>query len=243
MDKINRINEVISQYFQLNGGIGIIPAKDLMPYFIKAGIFEKDEKNGLPIRNVLRNLNKANALHRIPYVVAERKNQNTFWFFSRTAQPASVVKAEKATVTSTSHTTSKRSHSDEHYIIDLCDEVLDIKGSRQHRFHFLRGDAGTTLPVDVYYQPFKLVVEYLEPQHTKAVEFFDKPDKLTASGVPRSEQRRLYDERRKKVLPENGIALLALSYSSFSCNSKGKLLRNKTEDLVVVKKALEALLH
>ena len=44
-----------------------------------------------------------------------------------------------------------RQSSDEHYVIDLCDEVLGLKASRQHRFDFLKGDTGVRLPVDAYY--------------------------------------------------------------------------------------------
>lgn len=37
-----------------------------------------------------------------------------------------------------------RSASDEHYVLDLCDAVLGVAGSRQHRFAWLRGDASPT---------------------------------------------------------------------------------------------------
>ena len=36
---------------------------------------------------------------------------------------------------------NSRENSDEHYIINLCDDVLGEKASRQHSFDFLRGDA------------------------------------------------------------------------------------------------------
>ncbi|MFS0883479.1 hypothetical protein [Virgibacillus sp. 6R] len=32
--------------------------------------------------------------------------------------------------------------SDEAYLINLCDEILGIKGVRHHMFDFLRGDIG-----------------------------------------------------------------------------------------------------
>jgi hypothetical protein len=106
-------------------------------------------------------------------------------------------------------------YSDEAYVIDLIDELLQQKGHRQHRFDFLMGDPGkdgrrAKLPVDVYYPSLNLVVEYREYQHTNAVKFFDKPDKITASGVPCGEQRKIYDQRRRDALPEQGK-----SWSSF----------------------------
>ena len=92
---------------------------------------------------------------------------------------------------------SRRESSDEHYIIDLCDDVLDAKASRQHKFDFLRGDPnrrdplGDKLPVDAYYESLNLVIEYYERQHTESVQHFNK--KSTVSGVTRDEQRRIYD--------------------------------------------------
>jgi hypothetical protein len=83
-DKIKQINQAIEQYFQANTDIDKIPAKDLMHQFIKAGIFEKDHRNGLPIRSILRELDENKQLDLIPSVQPERKKINTNWFFIRT---------------------------------------------------------------------------------------------------------------------------------------------------------------
>lgn len=94
-----------------------------------------------------------------------------------------------------------RSASDEHYVLDLCDEVLGEVALRQHRFPWLSGDPSSKtgrvvlLPVDGYWPGLRLVVEFYERQHSEAVPFFDKPDRITVSGVPRGQQRALYDER------------------------------------------------
>ena len=82
-DIVPKINKVVKQFFDQNPSIDKIPAKDLMPEFIKAGVFAKDHRNGLPIRKVLRELDKENELDRIPYVLPERKMKNTFWYFVR----------------------------------------------------------------------------------------------------------------------------------------------------------------
>lgn len=83
-ERIYRINQVLEDYFKHNPNK--IQAKELMPLFIKNGIFAKDYKDrpGLPIRNLLRKLDKDNKLTRIPYIVAERKDKNTNWFFAPT---------------------------------------------------------------------------------------------------------------------------------------------------------------
>lgn len=83
-EKIARINEVVTDYFKNNLSVNEIPAMDLMPEFIKAGIFNKDyERKGLPIRNLLRELDRNNELDKIPSLLPERKSINTYWYFQR----------------------------------------------------------------------------------------------------------------------------------------------------------------
>lgn len=125
--------------------------------------------------------------------------------------------------------------SDESYVIGLCDEVLNEVASRQHKFEFLKGDTGVRLPVDAYYEKLNLVIEFYERQHTESVPFFDK--KMTASGITRDQQRRLYDERRKQVLPKHGIRVIIISYSDFGTSKK--LRRNRDKDLEVVRDLLK----
>lgn len=127
-----------------------------------------------------------------------------------------------------------RKASDESYVIDLCDEILGCKALRQYRFDFLKGDAGTKLPVDAYYPELNMVVEYYESQHTQATPFFD--NKQTVSGVSRGEQRKKYDRLRQIVLPEHGIKLVIISYTDFGTSKH--LKRNHDHDLKVIKDIL-----
>lgn len=132
---------------------------------------------------------------------------------------------------------------DETYVIDLCDSLLGQKAQRQHRFDFLRGDpgknrVGAKLPVDAYYPDLGLVIEYREPQHSRAVPIFDKQDRVTVSGVPRREQRAIYDQRRRDELPKHGIELVELSHADFGCDRRGRLLRHRTNDLAVLQSKL-----
>ena len=83
MDKYTQINLVLKDYFELNTSVKQIPAKDMMPYFVLAGIFKKDQKNGLPIQNLIRQLDASNQLHLIPYLFADRKIVYTKWYFIR----------------------------------------------------------------------------------------------------------------------------------------------------------------
>lgn len=135
---------------------------------------------------------------------------------------------------------AQRKDSDEFYVIDLCDEVLGAKASRQHKFDFLRGDgtSGRMLPVDAYYPEFNLVVEYRERQHTESVALFDK--KATVSGVSRGEQRRIYDQRRRDVLPKHGIKLVEISYSDLKHDSRKRLVRDRQNDLAIIRKIFKS---
>ncbi len=139
---------------------------------------------------------------------------------------------------STTEKASSRSHSDESYVIDLCDEILKKKALRQHQFDFLKGDSGRKLPVDAYYPDLNLVVEFREKQHSETVKFFDR--RQTVSGMGRGEQRKLYDQRRREVLPEHGIKVIELSYVDFDHKSDKKLVRQKDKDIKVVKEKLQA---
>jgi len=125
---------------------------------------------------------------------------------------------------------------DEGYIMDLCDRVLGQVASRQHRFDFLRGDRGHRLPVDAYYANLKLAIEYHELQHLEPTPFWD--NKPTASGMPRVEQRGLYDQRRCEVLPRHGIALAELCYLDFASDGRKRLLRVAEDDEQTVREKL-----
>jgi hypothetical protein len=132
---------------------------------------------------------------------------------------------------------------DEHYVIDICDHVLGIRAARQHRFPFLIGDPGKRgvccrLPIDAFYETFRLAVEYRERQHTEPVRLWDR--KPTLSGCARGEQRRRYDERRRIILPKHGIRLVELDYSMFDYDGQKRLRRNRAADELAIRSKLEA---
>ncbi|MBN9158138.1 MAG: hypothetical protein J0I37_11895 [Microbacterium sp.] len=136
-----------------------------------------------------------------------------------------------------------RSTSDEHYVLDLCDEVLGIRGLRQFTFEWLRGDPsparplGTKLPVDGYWPSLGLVVEFQEEQHSQPSPFFDR--RQTVSGVGRGEQRRLYDARKRELVPQNSLRLVVIEKSAFLVRSK-RIARDRVADLDVVREHLAA---
>jgi len=244
------VNAALEEYFTKHPHCGSIPAKDLMPYFIAKGIFSKDQKEGLPIRRLLRELDDAGMLELIPYTVPERKAVNTSWYFTPVSGKSKLIKLSKAPIEKVpkvekSKAVISTSGRDEHYIIDLCDEVIGKRALRQYTFDFLRGDAapgkvGKKLPVDAYYTDLNLVIEYRERQHTEKVAFFDR--RKTVSGVFRGEQRKIYDERRKEILPKHGIKLIEISYDDFDFDSRKKIIRNPVSDREMIENKLKSVL-
>jgi len=132
-----------------------------------------------------------------------------------------------------------REPSDEAYVLDLCDQALGEVGRRQHRFVWLLGDPGVSgrrvrLPVDGYWPEANVVVEYRERQHDQPVAHFDKPDRLTVSGVHRGVQRALYDARRDELIPAHGIRLMVITPAHLDATSRGRLHRNSSHDLPAI---------
>ena len=80
--KVTRINEVVKEYFRSHPEINIIPATNLMPIFIRKGIFLKDTENGLPVRVILRELYKSEKLDLLKdtFVIIEKRS---YYFYKK----------------------------------------------------------------------------------------------------------------------------------------------------------------
>lgn len=79
--QIGRIDQAVRDYFEKNNSVNEIMAKDLMPLFIQKEIFNKDYRNGLPIRNLLRELDAENKLGLLKHVKVIRNAVNRNWYF------------------------------------------------------------------------------------------------------------------------------------------------------------------
>ncbi|MCX4807098.1 hypothetical protein OG594_36710 [Streptomyces sp. NBC_01214] len=67
---------------------------------------------------------------------------------------------------------------------------------------------------------------------------FDKPNRLTVSGVHRGEQRALYDARRDEQIPAHGLRLVLIRPADLNADGRGRLRRNEAADLAALKKIL-----
>jgi len=242
-DNIVQINEVIAEYFKTHKE-NWIAAKDIMPDLIKAGVFTKDHRKGLPLRKIFNKLDIENTLDKIPFLHAERKEKNTYWYLVRQGSEYSPTEHSSA-ISKKQLGKNERENSDEYYIINFCDELLNEKASRQHTFPFLLGDfhkdkiSRTKLPLDAYYKKLNLVIEYREKQQTEEVLQLDKPEVKTVSGVSRSEQRKIYDQRRRDVLLRKDFKLIEINYYAFEYDSQMNIIRDKEKDIEILKAILK----
>ena len=96
-DQILAINQVLNEYFKQSPYK--VAAKDLMYLFVKNGIFKQDniDRPGLPIRNLLRKLDQKGELNKIPYIIADRKDKNTKWYFAPTHVSTQLLTAQETT--------------------------------------------------------------------------------------------------------------------------------------------------
>ena len=76
--KAIQISNYIVEYFELTKKQQAKP-KDLMPFLIQKKVFIKDQRNGLPLRNIFRSLEKGGKLDLIPHIIPIYKNKNISW--------------------------------------------------------------------------------------------------------------------------------------------------------------------
>lgn len=106
----------------------------------------------------------------------------------------------------------------ENYVIGILEEILGEPAKREQRFAWAVGDPSlktgrsVRLPFDAVWESHSRIVEVDEDQHHRAVEFFDKPDIPTVSGVPRGEQRALYDRRKRAAAREQGYTVIEIAW-------------------------------
>ncbi len=236
--ELETINQVIEAYFNANPATTIIPVKELMPDFIAAKVFTKDVKNGKPIRDVLKALHKSNEIAQIPHAHAMQNGDDTYWYFiPKGADKPTTFYKQDVISEETLAIQNKRLLSDKYYVINLCDEALNLKAKRQKRFDFLLGDLHrdgkkrTELPVDAFYHDLNLVIEFKEAPLEEPTEFYNKLNVRTVSGVTREEQRKKYDRIKAAELPQNGIKLIEIPYSIFTIDESNRIVRDHDQDL------------
>lgn len=83
LHKISQIDEIVRNYFVDHPPLTEVYAKDLMHKFIGKGIFFKNYSNGLPIRQLLNQMDEAHKLYLFKYVRVIRNEVNRNWYFKK----------------------------------------------------------------------------------------------------------------------------------------------------------------
>ena len=235
--QIAEINTIITSYLKEHPEENKIPVKKLMPALIKAGIFVKDEKNGLPIRKLLRTIELDASLEKLPHIYADKNQRNTYWYVVR--EGVNYVAPENSLISKKQKSIDQRENSDEFFIITLCDQILNESASRKHKFPFLVGDIHkrgkdrSTLAVDAYYKDHNLVVQYE-----------DDPQDFTQTGAnfDRAAQIEKYNHKRRIVLEKKDYHFIELKASTFGCNEQHKLIRDVDKIKIILEGKLKKLI-
>ena len=243
---IKKINEVVANFFEVNENKEWIPIKDIMQDLVEAEVFTKDVKKGMPFRKVLRVLDKAKELDKIPAIHAERKDQAIYWYLVRDGKKF----VEKETTNRISENKEKKAKTinDEAYIMNICDELLLQTSVRQFTFENLLGDyhkdgeSRTALPLDAYYEEKKLVIELINKRSPAPKKGIDKGKRRTVSGVNRQEQRLKYQLRKQEFLKKEELNLVEFDYASFEVDEDLQLVRDENKVKTVLQKLLKAFL-
>jgi|HubBroStandDraft_6_1064221.scaffolds.fasta_scaffold638949_1 hypothetical protein len=76
------MDQIIREYFNANPLVNKVKAKELNPIFIERCIFFKKQRDGLPICNLLHQLDKDKRLDLFKHIHAERDPTNKNWYFT-----------------------------------------------------------------------------------------------------------------------------------------------------------------
>ena len=120
-----RIDQLIEGWLRATGRDEARP-KDVMLLLIQNHVFPGDHKQGLPLRKLLRELQRSGDLSVMHTVRPERKNKNTLWYFTL-REPAGPVEpgrqGESPGLTSVGHKTVLRWRGRE---IETLADIVDV---------------------------------------------------------------------------------------------------------------------
>lgn len=102
-------------------------------------------------------------------------------------------------------------------MIAILEEALGEPAEPQKRFPWALGDpdaAGHSVqpPFDAVWEARRLIVEVDEDRHRVSYPFWDNPDRLAVSGVPRGQQRHIYDERKRSAARVRGYVVVEIPW-------------------------------
>jgi hypothetical protein len=91
------------------------------------------------------------------------------------------------------------------------------------------------LPFDAVWESRRLIIEIDEDQHRNPVLIFDKPQRMTVSGIARGEQRALYAERKRSAARTEGYLVIEIPWERRPQPPR----RDRAADLALLRRLLE----
>lgn len=79
--KCQLMKEAVMEWFADNPGVSQVPAKELMDFFVRKGIFETNKYKGSEVRGLLNRLEQSGNLEMLPHAFP----MGTTWYFQRLA--------------------------------------------------------------------------------------------------------------------------------------------------------------
>lgn len=84
--KAGEMDQIVFDYFKLHPKLKEIQVKDLMEIFVSSGVFSKDYKDGLPLRDFLKKIEENNSLDLFKQIKLIRKAEDKYWYFLKKAK-------------------------------------------------------------------------------------------------------------------------------------------------------------
>jgi hypothetical protein len=118
--------------------------------------------------------------------------------------------------------------------------LLGESPEREKRYLWALGDVSAKtgravqLPFDAVWESRRLIAEVDEDQHRKPVAHFDKPGRITVSGVHRGEQRKLYADRKRVAARRQGYMVIEIPWERRPAPAR----RNRAADLEFLRRVL-----
>ncbi|OAQ38230.1 hypothetical protein A5893_15650 [Pedobacter psychrophilus] len=83
IQKVNEIDQIVFDFFKLHPKVKEIQCKDLMEIFVKENVFNKDYKEGLPLRDFLKKVEESDQLALFKKSTLYRNEENRYWYFKK----------------------------------------------------------------------------------------------------------------------------------------------------------------
>lgn len=134
--------------------------------------------------------------------------------------------------------------SDEKYVLDICDEILNLNSLRQYSFEFLiknpeKKDKKREFTIGAFYEELNLVIEYTDREHSEKATLVDKINNMAISVIYGGKERKVYDKSTSENIGKKEFKILEISYLDFNYDSKKRIIRNKNKDKEILKEKLK----